>query len=140
MVRGFPKVGDVVFTTEAPLGLVAQIEDNSVALGQRLITFQILNSAMKSTYLKFLLMSENYQREIQRKGTGATVKGIKAKLLKEIKVTFPLSLEEQENRVKCIQEFDEYINKLKSILDRKLFCYKSLKTALISQELQSNSI
>ena len=140
MVRGLPEVGDVVFTTEAPLGLVAQIEDKNVALGQRLITFQILDDIMKNTYLKFVLMSEKYQKEIQRKGTGATVKGIKAKLLKEIKITYPFSLEEQEKRIKSIEEFEKNISELKSTLSRKLLCYESLKASLLFHELQSNSI
>lgn len=30
MVRGFPKVGDVVLTTEAPLGEVAQLDDSNI--------------------------------------------------------------------------------------------------------------
>jgi type I restriction enzyme S subunit len=32
MVRGLPKVGDVVLTTEAPLGEVAQLKESRVAL------------------------------------------------------------------------------------------------------------
>lgn len=35
MVRGFPKVGDVVLTTEAPLGEVAQLDNANIALAQR---------------------------------------------------------------------------------------------------------
>jgi type I restriction enzyme, S subunit len=41
MTRGFPQKGDVLFTTEAPLGNVAQLDtDETVVIGQRLITFQ----------------------------------------------------------------------------------------------------
>ena len=37
MTRGFPEKGDVLVTTEAPLGETAQIEDERVAPGQRII-------------------------------------------------------------------------------------------------------
>ena len=139
MTRGFPKVGDVIFTTEAPLGLVAQIEDDSFALGQRLITFQILNDVMKSAYLKFALMSEPYQKIILEKGTGATVKGIKASLLKEIKIAFPVSLDEQENRIAVIEEVEKHCNDLANNYTKQVSSYQSLKSAILAQELQSEA-
>lgn len=40
MRRGMPKPGDVVMTTEAPLGEIAQLDDRKVALAQRLITIR----------------------------------------------------------------------------------------------------
>ena len=139
MTRGFPKEGDVIFTTEAPLGLVAQIEDDSFALGQRLITFQILNDVMKSTYLKFVLMSEPYQKIILEKGTGATVKGIKASLLKEIKIAFPVSLDEQENRIAVIEEVEKNCNDLANNYTKQVSLYQSLKSTILAQELQSEA-
>jgi type I restriction enzyme S subunit len=138
MTRGFPKVGDVIFTTEAPLGLVAQIEDDSVALGQRLITFQILNNLMESTYLKYLLMSETYQTEIHNKGTGATVKGIKASLLKEIEISYPVSLDEQRFKIALIEGVEEYNNMLQTNCDEQISLYIFLKAAILEQELQSD--
>ena len=62
------------------------------------------------------------------------------KLLKEIKITYPFSLEEQEKRIKSIEEFEKNISELKSTLSRKLLCFKSLKASLLFHELQSNSI
>ena len=40
MTRGRPKIGDVLFTTEAPLGEVANVDDVSIALAQRIIKFR----------------------------------------------------------------------------------------------------
>ena len=40
MRRGIPKLGDVVLTTEGPLGEVAQIDDKTYALGQRIVTLR----------------------------------------------------------------------------------------------------
>ncbi|MFN7660570.1 MAG: hypothetical protein ACK5P3_21005, partial [Dolichospermum sp.] len=36
MRRGLPEPGDIVMTTEAPLGEIAQLDNRKVALGQRL--------------------------------------------------------------------------------------------------------
>ncbi|MDC0625431.1 restriction endonuclease subunit S [Alphaproteobacteria bacterium] len=139
MTRGFPKLGDVVFTTEAPLGLVAQIKDDSVALGQRLITFQIKKKIIQNSYLKYLLMSRRYQQEIFDKGTGATVKGIKASLLKKIEISFPSSLDEQAIRVKNLLLAEENTNELKTIYSLKLNELSNLKSAILVQELQRKS-
>lgn len=61
MVRGFPKVGDVVLTTEAPLGEVAQLDDANIALAQRVVTLRGKSNVLDNTYLKyyFCLMSVN---------------------------------------------------------------------------------
>ena len=40
MTRGIPQIGDVLFTTEAPLGEVANVDDVSIALAQRIIKFR----------------------------------------------------------------------------------------------------
>ena len=90
MTRGIPKRGDVLFTTEAPLANVAQIEtDEPVALAQRLITMQTPAGKIDPRFLKWSLMSPQMQADIKEKGTGATVTGIKAKLLKEIPLYVP---------------------------------------------------
>ncbi len=41
MVRGLTQAGDVVVTTEAPLGEVAQLTDANVALAQRIVTLVV---------------------------------------------------------------------------------------------------
>jgi len=139
MTRGFPKAGDVIFTTEAPLALVSQIEDDSCALGQRLITFQIMNNVIKNAYLKFILMSEIYQKIINDNGTGATVKGIKASLLKKIILSFPTSIDEQKNRVAIIEDAERNCNQLQICYANKISALLSLKTAILKKELQSEA-
>ena len=55
MCRGIPLPGDVVMTTEAPLGEIAQLDDKKVALGQRLITLRGHSKILDNNYLKFLM-------------------------------------------------------------------------------------
>ena len=99
MTRGIPEKGDVLFTTEAPLANVAQLDTNEkVVFAQRLIILQPNKEVLDSDFLKFSLLSRKVQNEIISKGTGATVKGIKASLLKLIPIDHP-SLKEQ--RIIC---------------------------------------
>ncbi|CAH6921174.1 Type I restriction-modification system, specificity subunit S [Vibrio chagasii] len=104
MTRGIPRVGDVFFTTEAPLGNVAQLDsDEPIALGQRIITLQPDRNVINQTFLKYFLLESSTQSAINRVATGATVKGIKAKLFKKIQISYP-SIAEQENIVTLLDK------------------------------------
>jgi type I restriction enzyme S subunit len=78
MTRGFPNVGDVVLTTEAPLGEVAQIKDASFALAQRIITIRGKSGLIDNGYLKYFLQSSIGQHRLKERETGTTVTGIKS--------------------------------------------------------------
>lgn len=89
MVRGFPKAGDVVLTTEAPLGEVAQLYDENIALAQRVVTLRGKAGVLDNTYLKYYLMSNVGQQRIKARETGTTVTGIKQSELREVIVDCP---------------------------------------------------
>ena len=114
MTRGFPQYSDVLFTTEAPLGNVAQLDtDERVIVGQRLITMQPDQGILLSNFLKFALMSPQVQTEILSRGTGATVVGIKARLLKTVPIRFPKKLEDQRLISERCQRAYEYVEELR---------------------------
>jgi type I restriction enzyme, S subunit len=116
MTRGFPKVGDVLFTTEAPLGNVAQLKTNDrIALAQRMITFQSYEF-LNSTFLKYNLQSPQFQKLLNSKGTGTTVKGIKASVLKQLEIPLP-SITEQHSIVSKIEELLSELDKGKQQLE-----------------------
>ena len=52
-------------------------------------------------------MAEITQQKIHAAGTGATVKGIKASLLKKIPLNFPKMLSEQEERAHTLDAISE---------------------------------
>ena len=90
MTRGIPNFGDVIFTTEAPLANVAQINtEEKLAFAQRIIVMQPHSNKINQTFLKYLLLSNPIRNKILEKGTGATVQGIKSRLLKKIEIYFP---------------------------------------------------
>lgn len=132
MTRGIPEKGDVLFTTEAPLANVAQLDtDEKVAFAQRIIIMQPAKPKLDSTFLKYLLMSGPVQRRIRSEGTGATVQGIKASLLRLIEISFPKTLTEQWLIVKKLDTLNEETQRLESIYQRKLAALDELKKSLL---------
>ncbi|MGA9349925.1 MAG: restriction endonuclease subunit S, partial [Anaerolineae bacterium] len=89
MTRGIPRKGDVLFTTEAPLGNVTLLNtDSKVVFAQRIITFQAYGG-MDSAFLKYALMSKSIRDMIYSKATGTTARGIKASRLKTVVIPIP---------------------------------------------------
>lgn len=95
MTRGIPKVGDVLITTEAPMGNVALIDiSEKFALAQRAICLQCYEPEL-GNFLHYALRSPAFQKLLTLNATGTTVNGIKAATLKKLKIPFP-SLAEQK--------------------------------------------
>lgn len=134
MTRGIPKKGDVLFTTEAPLANVAQLDtDDRVAFAQRIIIMQPNPARLDNAFLKYLLLSKPVQQRIRERGTGATVQGIKASLLKLIDISFPASLAIQKEMVDKLDSLSHEVQRLTSICERKLAALEELKTSLLHQ-------
>ncbi|MDO4231893.1 MAG: restriction endonuclease subunit S [Lautropia sp.] len=89
MTRGYPQVGDVVLTTEAPLGEVAQIKFLPVALAQRIVTLRGKRCVLDSGYLLYLMQSQEMQEKLLGHSSGTTVVGIKQSELRKIEVELP---------------------------------------------------
>lgn len=103
MTRGFPRKRDILFTTEAPLGNVAIIKTDEIfALAQRVICIQ-LHEPDITFFLKILLMSSSFRKELSDKATGMTATGIKAANLKELPIILP-PLAEQHRIVAKVDE------------------------------------
>ncbi|KGK20814.1 hypothetical protein BOO29_06840 [Vibrio navarrensis] len=117
MVRGLPEVGDVVLTTEAPLGEAAQLTDSNVALAQRIVTLRGKKGVLSNDYLLCAMQSNYVQHQLEARATGSTVKGIKQSELR--KVILPVPPFEEQQRISNI---------LKSISDKILLNSKTNQT------------
>jgi type I restriction enzyme S subunit len=95
MRRGMPLCGDVVMTTEAPLGEIAQLDERKVALAQRLITLRGKRRLLDNTYLKYLMQSEFVQTQLRARATGTTVLGIRQSELRRVRLAIPPLVEQR---------------------------------------------
>lgn len=90
MRRGIPQKGSIVFTTEAPLGEVAQIKtDERIAFAQRVIVLEPNSERLYSDYLLYALQDQTLKERIKARATGTTVIGIKAAELKKVIIDLP---------------------------------------------------
>jgi len=89
MTRGFPRPGDLFFTTEAPLANVCMNDlTEPFALAQRVICLQPY-LPFDTNFLMLALMSDVMQALIDLHATGLTAKGIKAAKLKPLPIPIP---------------------------------------------------
>jgi type I restriction modification DNA specificity domain protein len=109
MTRGFPKVGDVVLTTEAPLGEVAQLKNNNIALAQRVVALRGKPDLLNNDFLLFLLQSSFVQEQLEARSSGSTVKGIKQSELRKIVVKLP-NIKGQIKIAKQLKTLDDKIH------------------------------
>jgi type I restriction enzyme S subunit len=109
MRRGIPKTGDILLTTEAPLGEVAQLDGRRVALAQRLITLRGKPNLLNNTFLKFVLQSDFVQRQLRARATGTTVNGIRQSELRKVQLPLP-QIEEQRDIAHILGTLDAKID------------------------------
>lgn len=126
MHRGKPRIGDVLITTEAPCGNVAQVNKENIALAQRIIKYRGHDNVIDNTYLKYYLLSPEFQNVLYAKSSGGTVRGIKGSILHQQKVNFS-SYEEQ---LKIGQYFDDLDN-LITLHQRKLDQLQTMKKYML---------
>lgn len=89
MRRGLPQDGDVLFTTEAPMGNAAVLRvTERVALAQRVICLRGYG-AVDPAFLVLQLLSPPFQAILSATATGLTAKGIKAAKLKRLPIAVP---------------------------------------------------
>ncbi|GAW87575.1 type I restriction enzyme, S subunit [Bathymodiolus platifrons methanotrophic gill symbiont] len=108
MVRSFPKKGDVLLTTEAPLGCVALLDRDDVCVAQRLLTLRGEKRELDNRYLQYYLMSHIGQHQLLSRATGSTVQGIKRTEFSKVLLIRP-PFKEQINIAKTLGELDEKI-------------------------------
>lgn len=111
--RGLTRKGDLLFTTEAPMGNAAICDLDECSCGQRIITFQPYNdeTIVPSLYMYFIL-SPQFQQQLLDNCTGTTAKGIKADKLKHFLVPLP-PLAEQKRIVAKLEKLLPLCERLK---------------------------
>jgi len=112
MTRGLPKINDVLLTTEAPLGEIALVHDEKIALAQRVILLRGNLSVLDNGFLFYSLQTELMQHRLRARASGSTVQGIKSTELKKILIPLP-DVNTQKQIVLTLSSFDRKIENLR---------------------------
>lgn len=126
MARGLPEIGDLLFTTEAPLGEVALVDRTDVAFAQRIIKLRLDRDRLLPKFVVYAMSARYFQTLLAREATGSTALGIKASKLHKLKIAAP-SLGEQNRIVEYLDEAGEKIQELQSRIQGEIENLRELK-------------
>lgn len=115
MRRGFPENGDVVLTTEAPLGEVAVITNPRVALAQRIILLKPNQRRVEPEFLYASLRSPRVQADLLSRASGSTVWGIRSDRLREVRLRVP-TLSDQRHVIRRSQQVEREYRRARDTL------------------------
>jgi type I restriction enzyme, S subunit len=131
MTRGLPEKGDVLLTTEAPLGETAQIEDERVSPGQRIILMKPDLSKITKAYLFAHFRSQFGQKELWIRASGSTASGIRADRIRASSILVP-PLEEQHRIVHHIEDEISHLPEIEDAARKQIELLEERRSALIS--------
>ena len=135
MTRGMPADGDVLFTTEAPMGNAAVVRlTERFALAQRVINLRLYGS-LDPDFLVLQILAEPFQRILDATATGLTAKGIKAAKLKRLPIVVP-PLAEQRRIVAKVAELMVLCDELATTLAAADSMRGSLLDTILRQALE----
>ena len=134
MIRGFPRTGDLLFTTEAPLGNVAAIDiTERFSLAQRVICLGLYEIEMSGA-LSIFLQSPWMQDALAVQATGVTAQGIKSARLQLMPLPVP-PLAEQHRIVARVEELRRLCAQLRERLTEARRTQSQLAEALVAEVL-----
>jgi len=102
--RCFPKVRDIFFTREAPMGEAAMVpEGEKVGLGQRTMLIRLFEDCLLPEYLLIAIYDSNFQFRMEHLSLGATVKHLRVGDVENLFIPLP-PLEEQKRIVAKVDQ------------------------------------
>lgn len=120
MKDGPIKIGDILMTSEAPLGETYIISEPLKAIiSQRIFLIRPNKEVVDNWYLYALMQSDNFQKLISSKATGTTVLGIKQKELVNLKIILP-DLKTQKKIGNVFKRIEEKVKLNQQINDNLL--------------------
>ena len=132
MSRGKPIRGDLLFTTEAPLGDVALVNREDIALAQRIIKFRLDEELLLPKFTKYSIMSSYFQRHLSSEATGSTAQGIKASKLHKLRVVTP-PIGEQQLIIREIKDRSVEIDACVESTNSEISLLRELRGIFVSQ-------
>ena len=95
--RSKPRIGDILFTREAPMGEAGLIDfEDQIFLGQRIVQYRCNLNAANPKFILELMKTRFFQRQVEKLGKGSTVKHLAVPdCFKFIVIAPPLPIQNQ---------------------------------------------
>ncbi len=105
----------VLFTTEAPMGNVAQVpDDKKYILSQRTIAFEVNPKLIEENFLAVTLRSPLLQKKLTSLSSGGTAQGVSQKSLATVDTMTPNDITEQKKIGNFFKQIDTLLNQHQS--------------------------
>lgn len=121
----------VLVSINGTLGNVAFYNGEKIILGKSACYFNIKESVDKG-FVKYVLSSPYFINYAHREATGATIKNVSLKSMREFKVPLP-PLKEQETIVRQLDALRAETQKLETIYQQKLLNLEELKKSILQK-------
>lgn len=116
-----PRIDDIIFTREAPVGEAGLIETNdAVFLGQRTMLYRPQKNLISPKFLLFQIMGAGIQTQINKIGSGSTVKHLSVPECKEFDVLVP-PIDLQNEFEQIVSNIFDQKNKISQAHSENLF-------------------
>ena len=113
------------------LGNVAFYNDEKIILGKSACYFNLLNDIDKN-FIKYFILSPQTIKYMNTVATGATIKNVSLKSMRELNVSLP-TLKEQEEIVKKLDSLSGKTKKLETTYKKKIEDLEELKKSILQK-------
>jgi type I restriction enzyme, S subunit len=136
-VRGEPKAGDILITTEAPVGRTAIYPENTKYLLTRRILGARLNERCNPEYIRLCLSAGFTAKRIAWHSHGATVPRILKPNLFSVPIPFP-PFEEQNRIMQHMREVSQLVNSMENKCRVKIESLDEFKQSILQEAFNGN--
>lgn len=125
-----PKKNDILLTKDGSLGRLALVGDEQICINQSVAVIRP-NEKVEPHFLKMLLESPRYQRQMIEDAGGSTIKHIYITIVNLMQIAVPSSRDEQRAITSALSDMDELLGALGRLFAKK----RDLKQAAMQQLL-----
>jgi type I restriction enzyme S subunit len=120
----------VLVSINGTLGNVAFYNGENIILGKSACYFNLKDNINKH-FVKYVLTSPYFLKYAHKEATGATIKNVSLKTMREFIVSFPDSIHEQQRIVAKLDSLKEQTQALTDVYQQKLAALQELKQSLL---------
>ena len=121
----------ILVSINGTLGNVAFYDGEKIILGKSACYFNIKKSVDKK-FIKYVLSSPYFLKYAHREATGATIKNVSLKSMREFRVPFP-PLKEQQAIVRQLDALRTETQKLEAVYQKKIADLEELKKSILQK-------